>query len=104
MGYLSACARVCLVFAHHTLFYVYFIFYHLPQVEAQGSVSIITKALQMLKAAQSRSAGRLDIKQKELERNASEKVARAKRLAKKGRDKHAYTYRKRNARKDAYKQ
>ncbi len=46
--------------------------------------NVTVQCLKLLQDARNRSEGRLNIKQQELDRNGSEKVQRAKRLAKKG--------------------
>ena len=46
--------------------------------------NVTVQCLKLLQDARNRSEGRLNIKQQELDRNGSEKVKRAKRLAKKG--------------------
>ena len=58
----------------------------LPSYQVQGGEgkNIAVQCLKLLKDAQYKSQGILNIKQQELERNSSEKVQRAKRLAKKG--------------------
>lgn len=55
-----------------------------PTYQLNDDENVTVQCLNLLKDARNRSEGRLNIKQQELDRNGSEKVQRAKRLAKKG--------------------
>lgn len=55
-----------------------------PTYQLTDDENVTVQCLKLLKDARNRSEGRLNIKQQELDRNGSEKVQRAKRLAKKG--------------------
>ena len=56
----------------------------MPAVEGDEQKNATVQCLQLLKNARNRSAGKQNFKQQELERGGSDKVQRAKRLAKKG--------------------